>query len=179
MSRYDECLKFVLRWEGSFVNDPCDHGGATNRGVTTAVYDEWRTRKGYDKQSVAKITDAEVWSIYNEQYWCPCRASVLPQPLDLAVFDAAVQHGVGRSVKWLQELVGAPIDGSFGPQTMQAVDYFIRLTGIENITSLFLKRRDSFYEHIVENDPSQVRFERGWANRMLSLRKEIDYDLVA
>ena len=33
-------LPFVLRWEGGFVNHPNDPGGATNAGVTQAVYDD-------------------------------------------------------------------------------------------------------------------------------------------
>ena len=35
-------LPFVLRWEGGFVNHPKDPGGATNKGITQAVYDNWR-----------------------------------------------------------------------------------------------------------------------------------------
>jgi len=28
-----EALKFTLKWEGGFSNDPVDPGGATNRGI--------------------------------------------------------------------------------------------------------------------------------------------------
>src|SRR3712207_7646428 len=38
-------LPFILKWEGGFVNDPADSGGATNKGVTIAT---WK-RCGYDK----------------------------------------------------------------------------------------------------------------------------------
>jgi len=27
-------LPFILRWEGGYVNNPADRGGATNKGVT-------------------------------------------------------------------------------------------------------------------------------------------------
>ncbi|MFK5173518.1 glycosyl hydrolase 108 family protein, partial [Propionibacterium freudenreichii] len=29
-NRYPDCLAFVLRAEGGYVDDPADHGGATN-----------------------------------------------------------------------------------------------------------------------------------------------------
>ena len=29
---------FILKWEGGFVNDPDDLGGATNMGVTIGTY---------------------------------------------------------------------------------------------------------------------------------------------
>lgn len=35
----DPALKFVLRWEGGFVDHPDDPGGRTNKGVTQKVYD--------------------------------------------------------------------------------------------------------------------------------------------
>jgi len=38
MTNYLDFLPFVLQWEGGYVNDPQDSGGATNRGVTYATY---------------------------------------------------------------------------------------------------------------------------------------------
>ena len=29
----DKLAPFILKWEGGFVNDPLDLGGATNKGV--------------------------------------------------------------------------------------------------------------------------------------------------
>lgn len=31
-------VPFILSWEGGFVNDPDDKGGATNKGVTIATW---------------------------------------------------------------------------------------------------------------------------------------------
>ena len=45
MANIDILLPFILKWEGGFVNDPADAGGATNKGVTIAT---WRN-VGYDK----------------------------------------------------------------------------------------------------------------------------------
>ena len=42
---------FILSFEGGFVNDPDDRGGATNKGVTIAT---WR-KVGYDKDGDGDI----------------------------------------------------------------------------------------------------------------------------
>ena len=38
MAKVNLLLPFILRWEGGFVNDPMDKGGATNKGVTIATW---------------------------------------------------------------------------------------------------------------------------------------------
>ena len=42
----DKFIKFILSWEGGFVNDPRDSGGATNKGVTLSTF---QTVFGKDK----------------------------------------------------------------------------------------------------------------------------------
>lgn len=32
---------FILKWEGGFINDPDDLGGATNMGVTIGTYETY------------------------------------------------------------------------------------------------------------------------------------------
>ena len=165
---YEDCLNFVMRWEGGFVNDPHDRGGATNRGVTQATYDDWRTRKGFDRRSVADIDPSEVYLIYLERYWNPPKCRAFGTPLDLALFDSAVQHGPGRTAKLLQEILNITADGIVGPKTIEAANQHPVLA----LTDAYLTRRERFYYAIVANDPSQKRFEKGWANRLADLRKE-------
>ena len=169
---FDESLAFALRWEGGYVNHPHDRGGATNKGVTQRTYDEWRTRKGYDTRSVRGLDDGEARQIYHEQYWKPTRCAALDAPMDLILFDSAIQHGAGRAIRWLQELVGVPVDGHFGPRTMAACDDYEANHGTIALAAAFLSRREQFYADIIDNNPSQKAFERGWANRMKALRQE-------
>jgi lysozyme family protein len=37
MARIELLAPFILKWEGGFVNDPVDLGGATNMGVTVGT----------------------------------------------------------------------------------------------------------------------------------------------
>ena len=168
---FDDCLKFVLQWEGGYVNDPADRGGTTNRGVTQHVYDEWRERKHYDKRSVKDIEAGEVMQIYLEQYWKPARCPAMDDPMALVMFDSAVNHGVGRAVKFLQSVLGVEPDGHFGPKTMAAFDDIEAAHGTKFIAHAVIERRAAFYDAIVERDPSQQRFIKGWKNRLNSLRE--------
>ena len=45
----------------------------------------------------------------------------LPESLNWAVLDWAVNSGTGRAAKALQKLVGATQDGAKGPKTLQAI----------------------------------------------------------
>jgi predicted peptidoglycan binding protein len=44
----------------------------------------------------------------------------LPPGVDYIVFDYGVNSGIGRSGKVLQRLLGVPVDGVIGPQTLAA-----------------------------------------------------------
>ena len=37
MANVNQLAPFILKWEGDFVNDPADLGGATNMGVTIST----------------------------------------------------------------------------------------------------------------------------------------------
>jgi lysozyme family protein len=101
---FDACLVHTLKWEGGYSNHPDDPGGATMKGVTQAVYDAYRKRRGWrGRQSVSRITDAEVRDIYRTNYWDACGCEGLEPGLDLAVFDAAVNSGPARARAWLAE----------------------------------------------------------------------------
>ena len=38
MAKLEPLAKFILSFEGGYVNDPKDRGGATNMGVTIATW---------------------------------------------------------------------------------------------------------------------------------------------
>ena len=48
MERIEKLKSFILSWEGGFVNDPRDPGGATNKGITIATF---RSVFGKDKDN--------------------------------------------------------------------------------------------------------------------------------
>lgn len=160
-TNFDKCLSLVLVHEGGYVNHPRDPGGATNRGVTQAVYDAYRKTRGRGQQSVKFITDDEVKAIYRFQYWDRVQGDLLPAGLDYAVFDFAVNSGVGRASKYLQAVVGTPQDGVIGARTLAAIQ------SPKNAINALCDRRMSF----LRNLRTFLTFGKGWTRRVTDVRK--------
>lgn len=97
---FERALTRALRYEGGYVNHPADPGGATNQGVTQAAYDKWRTRQRLPTRSVREITPAEVRAVYHTDYWLAIGGDELAPARAAALFDAAVNSGVGRALAW-------------------------------------------------------------------------------
>ncbi len=167
MSRFDQCLKFILEVEGGYCNDPSDRGGATNCGVTQSVYDDYRVSAGRNQQPVVGISADEVADIYRKRYWQVVRGDQLPCPVDLVVFDAAVNHGPQQAGLFLQRAVGIDAKGTVGPRTLAAVQ---QGTGVAEAV---IEQRRAFYQLLAERKPSQRKFLKGWMNRLDRLAKEI------
>lgn len=163
-SNYDRALTLVLKHEGGYVNHPADPGGATNKGITQAVYNDYRRRKGRMTQSVRSITDAEVADIYRRQYAEAVRFDDLPGGVDYAVFDYAVNSGVSRASKELQRVVGADVDGHIGERTLAAC---LRLTPGTIINGL-CDRRMKFLRGL----KTWRTFGKGWSRRVAGVRAE-------
>lgn len=104
---------FVARWEGGFVNNPADPGGATNMGITISTLKAWRASKGMPAptvEDVRNLTTAEADAIYHAWYWQASGADKLPWPLSLIVFDTAVLHGTAIARQWHSETGGNATD---------------------------------------------------------------------
>lgn len=163
-ANYKASLDKVLVHEGGFSNHPKDPGGATMKGVTQAVYDTYRVKSGLAKQTVAKISDAELQAIYRNNYWNAVRGDDLPAGVDYVVFDGAVNSGPSRSIKWLQQALGITADGVIGPQTLKMLDACVPNVLIDSICDrrlVFLKSLDTW-----------PTFGKGWASRVAEVRAD-------
>lgn len=116
------CLAVVLKDEGGYVNSPHDPGGATDEGITQAVYDAWRRSEKLTVRSVRFIASDEVSTIYRLQYWNALRGDELFPGLDLMLFNIAVMDGPVKAIKILQESLEVAMDGQFGLHTMGALN---------------------------------------------------------
>ena len=161
-ANFDVCLAKLLVHEKGFVNDSRDNGGMTNLGVTIRVWEEWVGHPVSEKE-MRNLTPLMVSPLYKRKYWDACRADELVSGLDYCVFDVAVNSGVGRAVKLLQQSVGATPDGSFGSITFGLVKQVDPTTLIER----YCARRMEFLESL----KSFPVFGRGWSRRVAEVKE--------
>jgi lysozyme family protein len=155
MNDFKECLDLVLKSEGGWVNNPKDPGGETNLGVTKAVWEEY---VGHAVTTMKNLTAELVAPLYEQKYWRPCYAEVLPRGLDYIVFSMAVNAGPGRSVKLLQQSVGCVPDGVIGPRTRE----LISSSNSATLITKFSEVRREYYHSLKLFSV----FGKGWLNRV-------------
>ncbi len=174
LETFDEIIEVVLEHEGGYVDDPDDRGGATNWGVTQAVYENF---VGYkcDKEEIKNMDEETAKEIYHEKFWKPSRADKLPAEVRETYFDMVVNHGQGGAVKILQQACNnkrkpenyIDVDGGIGPNTIRAA---------KNLKNWELQvERSGYYWNLVfkgskyTQRTSQVKFIRGWIRRCFKL----------
>ena len=116
---FNAALAHVLLFEGAYSDHPLDPGGATNLGITQAVLQSYRGQP-VSKDDVRALTKKEAAAIYRKNYWEPACCGSLPSGVDFAVFDCAVNQGVGRASRFLQQATGIAPRGAIGPKTLAA-----------------------------------------------------------
>ena len=168
MSRFSDCLPLILRYEGGYANNPADHGGATMRGITQAVYSSWLNAHGRPTADVKSISDADVSAIYKHSYWDACCCDGLPAAVDLVVFDAAVNSGPSQSAKWLQHALALPADGVIGPKTLAGV----LAVPPKTLGGACLDQREAFVRMLSQRE-GQAQFLKGWLARIADLRARL------
>lgn len=160
-------LPLILIFEGSkFTNIKEDKGGATRYGVIQVEYDFYRHNKGLPQQSVENILMPEVTDIYLNKYWLASKCDKMSDKLGVVIFDASVNNGPGRSIKFLQAAIGAKVDGVIGKETLTKLAKYDQ----SQLVNTTLSNREQFYKKIVERDPTQIKFLNGWLRRLTFLR---------
>ena len=158
---FESSLRKLLAHEGGFVNHPLDPGGATNLGVTKAAWEEWVGRSS-SIDEIKALTPEKVAPFYKRKYWDRVCGDELPSGVDYAVFDAAVNSGPGRAVKWLQQSLGVTVDGALGPKTLKAA----KEADAKFLVVVYNAIRLAFLEDL----PTWGVFGRGWGRRVAEVR---------
>lgn len=167
---FDQALRFTLSEEGGYVNNPHDHGGATNHGITQNTYDTYRDTIHEGHQDVQYVTDAEVREIYELFYWEPSKCQQLHGPLDICHFDWSVNHGISGALKTLQAALGVTPDGIWGSQSASAL---ATADSVETAQAYNTLRRE-WYRNRVAQKPDQAIFLQGWLARVDRLDAYMD-----
>lgn len=163
-NNFEACLKVTLKYEGGFVNDPNDPGGMTNLGVTQKTYSQW-IKHSASKAEMLGLTPEKVAPLYKAYFWDLVRGDDLPKGLDMCVFDFDVNGGV-HSVKNLQTLVGASVDGHIGDGTIGKLNSYIAAHGVADAITKFSDLRVQYYKTL----STFTRYGNGWVRRTNEIR---------
>lgn len=176
--RFDRCLDVVLGHEGGISDHPADRGGLTNLGITAGTLRE-AIRRGIVAPSatVRTLTEEQARRIYFALYWTPARCHEFQPPLDLLLFDAYVNHRPASAVRLIQLAVGAAPDGIIGPETIRKANAI----GVDMGAAIerYAEARAKLYFAIVDDNPSQRVFLRGWLNRIETLLRAVEVEAIA
>lgn len=172
MASFAQFLPTLLRFEGGYVNDPDDPGGATNKGITLATFRSAGPGLGFADTSLdalKRLSDADAGRLYKPLYWDKLRGDdIVLQPLAELLVDFHVNAG-GNAIRELQRELNAhgvqpPLatDGSCGSATLAALlaaDPLPLYRGVR-------QRRIDYYQRLVAARPALAKFLQGWLNRV-------------
>jgi len=166
-------LSLVLAHEGGWADNPKDPGGATMKGVTLANFRRF-VKPNATKGDLRKITDEQLATVYRRHYWDAVAGAQLPDGVDHAVFDYAVNSGPGRAAKALQAVVGAAQDGKIGPATLAAARGIMHATVINELCDerLAFMKRAKGSAGALKGKLLWPTFGKGWSARVKRVRSE-------
>ena len=188
MADFTEAYNLTSAHEGGYVDDPADRGGETYRGISRVHHPGWsgwgRIDASKGKHDFPSILDADstlqnsVRSFYKRKYWDRFLGDQIPgQRIANELYDTGVNMGVRRAVRFLQHSLNQlnrnqrnykdlVVDGWLGQGTLKVLKQYLRL---DRKSDLLLKmmniQQGARYIEIMENDPTQEKYARGWLKR--------------
>lgn len=191
MAKFNIAFDKTMKSEGGYVFDPIDRGGETYRGISRVYHPQWvgwelidfikSTIKGRNNLSdVLKENDnikSFVLSFYKDRFWSALQCdSILAQSIANELFDTAINMGVHRAVRFLQESLNLLNrnerdypdiieDGILGPRTLSTLEGCN--SRHEYILILMNSLQAMHYIKQMRRYPEQERYARGWLKRTL------------
>ena len=188
MARIESIVPFILKWETGttgigltneqlfekaklkgFANDPDDLGGATMCGVTLATFTEYCHRKGYQRPTIVRlkaIKYKEWLEILKTMFWDKWKADQINNE-SIALILVDWVWGSGKyGITIPQRAIGVTADGIVGPKTIAAVN----AKDPKQLFDLIRKERLAYIERICRSRPTNLKYKRGWLNRLNDIK---------
>ena len=188
MAKVESIVPFILKWETGttgigltneqlfekaklkgFANDPDDLGGATMCGVTLATFTEYCRRKAYPRPTIVRlkaITYKEWLEILKTMFWDKWKADQINNE-SIALILVDWVWGSGKyGITIPQKAIGVTADGIVGPKTIAAVN----AKDPKQLFDLIRKERLAYIERICKSRPTNLKYKRGWLNRLNDIK---------
>jgi len=170
MADFTKYLPTLFNFEGGYVNDPDDPGGATNLGVTLAVFKEHARSLLNISPSIDALkdmTDDQAGKIYKAQYWDRIFGDQIEfQPLADIMFDFYVNAG-GHAVELLYKVLNH-LGGSHDvlPWLDISAVRSLQHHDVQEVYMHYKEGRKSYYRTLAQEHPVLRRFLKGWLRRV-------------
>ncbi len=177
MAEFKPCFEKVIIIEGGYklTNDPADRGGMTYAGISRVKNPGWPGWAKIDRGEFDEELKIMVLDFYKKEFWDKIQGDIIgSQTVAYNLYEFGVNSGIQTSIKLCQRIIGATVDGVFGPKTLKALNLFIKSEVNEKEFVLaFIVMKVMRYNHITVNDPrrahdllvSNQKFLCGWLNR--------------
>jgi len=187
VGNFDDAFAATMAHEGLgvFTNDPVDRGGATYSGISRRFFPAWAgwlridscLKAGIAVSSISAELLPDVKSFYKENFWDRFAGDILPPDVAKELFDSAVNCGVTTAGKWLQRSLNLlnrngtayldlTEDGKIGPSTARVLAAMVAKEGTGMLLKVLNILQGAHYIAIMQKNPSQERFARGWLARV-------------
>ena len=161
INNWPQCFALVLKNEGGYVDNTADPGGATNLGCTKATWEAW-VGHPITKDDIKALTPKDVLPLYKVKYWDTVKGDDLPEGVDYAVFDFAINSGPSRAAKALQSVLSVTVDGQIGPTTLRALE----TANPREVATAVCEARLAFLQSL----STYATFGKGWSQRVLEVK---------
>lgn len=171
MANSSKLVPFILQWEGGFVNDPLDVGGATNKGITIGTFTEYKRRKGLKAptvQDLKNISNEDWHEVFKGLYWDRWKADEIKNQAVANILVDWVWASGSHGIKRPQRLLGVTADGVVGSKTIAALND----KDPAELFKMIKADRIKFIDEICEKRPANNRFKKGWLNRINAIKYE-------
>ena len=172
-------LPVTLNFEGGYSCLKNDKGGETYRGISRKSNPDWEGWKYLERHKPLVngdiINDEDLKNAVRELYYSKYFLAnglqyfnILPA---LMCFDFAVNGGFSKAK--LQAIINdrfggnLVVDGIIGEKSIAAIN---GVNPVE-LSHAILDARKCHFDSIIESDPSQEMFKKGWDNRIAFLRR--------
>lgn len=155
---FNKAFDRLISHEGGYSDDPRDPGNWTGGQVGRGELKGTKfgiASNSYGHLDIKNLTLEQAKQIYKRDFW-DILGDAHPA-IKFQLFDAAVNHGRGNAIRFLQRAVKVADDGMWGSISQKA------LAGMDHNDVLirFLAYRFKFWASLTKFDT----YGRGWTNR--------------
>jgi lysozyme family protein len=175
---FSDFLPILKRSEGGYSNLLNDKGGETYAGITRKNFPTWAgwviidaAKPKQNQIIVNPKLDTLIADFYKKNFWDVLQCDKLSKYVGMNLCDFAINSGVNTAAKSFQNVINSLLptgattlvtDGKIGALTIAAATKLNQ----QKLNDALLDYRKKFYENIVNSNPTQRQFLRGWINRL-------------